>query len=162
MYYPEFTEDMHYEAEVVLKICKNGKHIQPEFAHRYYDEIAFGIDFTARDLQAKLKSKGHPWEIAKGFDNSAALSSFIHLTDEQRSKGINFSLLKNGTEVQKGNTNHVIFSFDELIVHISRYFKLQMGDLIYTGTPEGVGPVQIGDLLEGYIEGNKMLECAIK
>jgi 2-keto-4-pentenoate hydratase/2-oxohepta-3-ene-1,7-dioic acid hydratase in catechol pathway len=162
LYYPDFTKDLHYEAEVVLKIAKNGRHVQPEFAHRYYEQIAFGIDFTARDLQSELKKKGHPWEIAKGFDNSAALSPFIDLSPEQRLNGINFSLCLNDREVQNGNTNSVIFSFDKLIVYISQFFKLQMGDMIFTGTPEGVGPVKIGDCLVGSIEGKKMLYCEIK
>lgn len=150
LYYPEFTQDLHYEAEIVLKICKNGRHVQPEFAAEYYDQIAFGIDFTARDLQDQLKKKGHPWELAKGFDGSAALSDFIDV-DKINTEGIEFKLRKNNEVVQHGNTNEMMFSFTDIIVYVSKFFKLQMGDLIYTGTPAGVGPVQIGDKLEGFI-----------
>ena len=164
-YYPEFSNDIHYELEVVLKICKNGKHVQPEFASGYYKEIALGIDFTARDLQSRCKEKGHPWEIAKGFDGSAVLSEFIPLT-QVGDNGIRFSLKKNGKVVQQGNTNDLIFDFDYLIVYLSQYFKLQMGDLIYTGTPAGVGPVQIGDALEGNFSGlegqEPLLYCEVK
>lgn len=162
MYIPEFTNDLHYEAEIVLKIAKNGRHVQAEFASEYYTQIAFGIDFTARDVQARLKEKGHPWEIAKGFDNSAGLSEFINMSDMNNSEHIEFNLDLNGETVQNGNTKDLIFDFDTLIVHISKYFKLQQGDIIYTGTPAGVGPVKIGDKLEGYIEGKKMLTCDIK
>ena len=162
MYYPEFTKDMHYEAEIVLKIAKNGRHVQEEFASEYYTLIAFGLDFTARDLQAKLKEKGHPWEIAKGFDNSAGLSEFINLTDLNNAEHIDFHLDLNGKTVQKGNTSDLIFSFNTLIVYVSKFFKLQQGDIIYTGTPAGVGPVKIGDKLEGYIENKKMFSCDIK
>ncbi len=161
LYYPEFTRSLHYEGEIVLKICRNGKYVQPEFAHKYYDRIAFGIDFTARDIQAKLKAKGLPWEKAKGFDGSAAISDFVS-TDRFDLGNIHFQLHKNGQIVQNGQTIDMLFSFDTLIVHISRYFKLQVGDMIYTGTPAGVGEVQIGDTLEGFIEGKKMLECDIK
>lgn len=150
LYYPDFTQDLHYEAEIVLKICKNGRHVQPEFASEYYDQVAFGLDFTARDLQDQLKKKGHPWEIAKGFDGSAALSDFIDIEKVNRA-GIEFKLRKNNEVVQHGNTNEMLFSFEDIIVYVSKFFKLQMGDLIYTGTPSGVGPVIIGDKLEGFI-----------
>jgi len=146
----------------VLRVCKNGRSVQPEFAHRYIDAVAFGIDFTARDLQDKLKSKGHPWEIAKGFDRSAPLSQFVPIENLKNSKDIHFQLKKNGTVVQDGHTRNLIFPFETLIVHLSRYFTLQKGDYIFTGTPAGVGPVQIGDLLEGFIEGEKWLNCQIK
>lgn len=149
-YYPDFSKDIHYELEVVLKICRNGRHVQPEFAHKYYNQIALGIDFTARDLQAQCKAKGHPWEIAKGFDNSAALSTFVS-TDLVNRNAIEFYLTKNGEKVQHGNTKDLIFSFDALIVHVSKFFKLQQGDMIYTGTPAGVGPVMIGDELKGIL-----------
>lgn len=166
LYYPEFTQDLHYEGEIVLKIAKNGKHVQPEFAHEYVEEIAFGIDFTARDLQSKNKSKGLPWEIAKGFDGSAVLSPFVPLTEIPDPAAIRFELHKNGVAVQKGNTEDVIFSFEDIIVYVSKFFKLQMGDLIYTGTPAGVGPVQVGDVLEGFLETRtglqRMVSCAIK
>ena len=168
LYYPEFTEDLHYEAEIVLKICKNGKAVQPQFAKKYYKEIAFGIDFTARDIQAKCKEKGHPWEIAKAFDGSAALSEFISIENVD-CDAIEFQMKKNDEVVQHGNTKDLIFSFDTLIAYVSKYFKLQMGDYIYTGTPAGVGPVKIGDQLEGLIKLNaendnwkSMLTCNIR
>lgn len=164
-YYPDFTKDLHYELEVVLKISKNGKHVQPEFAHQYYSEVALGIDFTARDIQAQCKKKGHPWEIAKGFDNSAVLSPFVSI-DELNAKAIEFELHKNGEKVQHGNTLDLIFSFEDIIVYASKFFKLQMGDLIYTGTPAGVGPVKIGDKLEGFLHTRDavkpLLSCDIK
>ncbi len=162
LYYPAFTENLHYEAEIVLKICRNGRHVQPEFAHKYYDQVAFGIDFTARDVQKKCKEKGHPWEIAKGFDNSAGLSKFINLSSLKDSKHIEFRLTKNDEVVQQGNTKDLIFDFNYLICYISQYFKLQQGDMVYTGTPAGVGPLEIGDQLEGYIEDQHLLSCEIK
>lgn len=149
-YYPEFTNDLHYELELVVKMCKNGRHIQPSYAHKYYEQVALGIDFTARDLQTECKQKGHPWEIAKGFDGSAPISDFISI-DKVNRNAIEFELHKNGTLVQKGNTKDMIFSIDQIIVYISKFFKLQMGDIIYTGTPAGVGPVVIGDKLEGLL-----------
>lgn len=166
LYYPEFTKDLHYEAEIVLKVSKNGRHVQPAFADDYYDQIAFGIDFTARDLQSKCKEKGHPWEIAKGFDGSAVISSFIPLDQVNPSEGIQFEMKKNGNLVQQGDTRDLIFSFGAIISYVSKFFKLQMGDLIYTGTPAGVGAVQIGDRLEGFIQTynglRPMLSCEIK
>lgn len=162
LYYPKFTEDLHYEAEIVLKISKNGRHVQPVFAHKYYNQIAFGIDFTARDLQNKLKAKGHPWEIAKGFDGSAGLSKFINIQDLKQKENIRFHLTNNGMTVQKGETKDLIFNFDYLITYLSQYFKLQQGDIIYTGTPAGVGPVKIGDILEGFIEEKHMMTCEIR
>ncbi|MCH2081667.1 MAG: fumarylacetoacetate hydrolase family protein [Saprospiraceae bacterium] len=149
-YYPEFTNDLHYELELVVKICKNGRHIQPSYAHKYYEQVALGIDFTARDLQTECKQKGHPWEIAKGFDGAAPISDFVSLYNLNRT-AIEFELHKNGTIVQKGNTKDMIFSIDQIIVYVSKFFKLQMGDIIYTGTPAGVGPVVIGDKLEGFL-----------
>ncbi|MEN0048289.1 MAG: fumarylacetoacetate hydrolase family protein [Bacteroidota bacterium] len=164
-YYPDFSKDIHYELEVVLKICRNGRHVQPEFAHKYYEQIALGIDFTARDLQAKCKEKGHPWEIAKGFDNSAVLSNFVSIDSVNRN-AIEFYLTKNEARVQRGNTKDLIFPFDELIVYVSKFFKLQQGDLIYTGTPAGVGPIQIGDVLTGTLmtkDGEQeLLSCEIR
>lgn len=164
-YYPEFTQDLHHEVEVVLKICKNGRHVQPEFASAYYDQVALGIDFTARDLQQECKEKGQPWEIAKGFDGSAVLSPFLDIDQVNRS-AIEFYLEKNGEKVQHGNTKDMIFSFDEIIVYVSRFFKLQVGDLIYTGTPAGVGPVKIGDQLKGFLHTRTdikdMFSCDIK
>lgn len=160
-YYPDFSKDIHYELEVVLKIVKNGRHIQKEFASGYYQNIGLGIDFTARDLQKKCKEKGHPWEIAKAFDHSAVLGSFIEKTT-LNADNVSFRLLKNGEEVQTGNTKDLIFDFDYLIQYISTFFKLQIGDLIYTGTPAGVGAINIGDVLEGYIGDNKLLHCEIR
>lgn len=160
-YYPEFTDNLHYEGELVLKICRNGRHVQPEYAREYYDQIGFGIDFTARDLQDKCKEKGHPWEIAKGFDNSAPISKFINI-GEKDVNNISFTTKLNGNIVQSGNTGDLIFDFNYIICYTSIYFKLQQGDLIFTGTPAGVGPVKRGDTLEGYIEDEKLLECDIK
>jgi len=144
-----------------LKICKNGKHVEQEFSHKYYDQITLGLDLTARDVQARCKEKGHPWEIAKAFDGSAVLGKFISMADF-RADNIGFHLNKNGEIVQKGNTKDLIFSFDYLISYVSKYFKLHIGDLIFTGTPQGVGPLQIGDELEGFIGEEKLLECRIK
>jgi len=161
LYYPEFTENLHYEAEIVLKVCKNGKHVQPEFAKRYYEEIAFGIDFTARDLQSQLKEKGHPWEIAKGFDGSAAVSEFMPLANV-KGESVKFQMKKNNEVVQDGDTSDLIFDFDYIITYVSKFFKLQMGDYIFTGTPAGVGPVKVGDVLEGFIENEQMMRCEIR
>ncbi len=162
LYFPDFTNDLHYDGEIVLRVCKNGRSVQPEFAHRYYDSIAFGIDFTARDLQDKLKQKGQPWEIAKGFDRSAPISPWIPIEEIKDRNDIHFQLKKNGEVVQDGHTRDLIFNFDTLICHISRYFTVQKSDLIFTGTPAGVGPVQIGDVLEGFIEDRHLLTCAIR
>ncbi len=165
LYYPEFTRDLHYELEVVLKIGKNGRHIQPEFASSYFEEVALGIDFTARDLQAQCKANGHPWEIAKGFDGSAVLSPFVPKS-RLNPNAIAFELRKNRDLVQAGNTRDMLFPFEDILVYVSRFFKLQMGDLIYTGTPAGVGPVAIGDELEGYLylrdEVRRMFSCSIR
>lgn len=161
-YHPDFSDNIHYEGEIVLRICKNGRSVQPEFASRYYDAVAFGIDFTARDLQDKLKAKGQPWEIAKGFDRSAPISKFMPLGELKKPEAIAFQLRKNGELVQDGNTQDLIFSFNTIICHISRYFTLQTNDYIFTGTPAGVGPIQIGDVLDGYIEGQHLLQCKIK
>lgn len=160
-YYPDFTNDLHYEGELVLKICKNGRHVQPAYARDYYDQIAFGIDFTARDLQQQCKSKGHPWEIAKGFDSSAPISKFINI-GKRDIEQIKFTTILNGEVVQQGNTSDLIFDFNTLICYVSRFFKLQQGDMIFTGTPAGVGPVKIGDIIEGYIEERKMIRCEIR
>ncbi|NND34344.1 MAG: fumarylacetoacetate hydrolase family protein, partial [Saprospiraceae bacterium] len=145
-YYPDFTKNLHHEAEIVLKICKNGRHVEKQFASTYYNEIGFGLDFTARDLQDDLKAKGHPWEIAKAFDFSAPLSKFIDITSVEDPQNIRFELKKNHKVVQQGSTKDLIFSFDDLICYISQFFRLQIGDYIFTGTPAGVGPVQIGDV----------------
>ena len=161
-YYPDFTDNLHYECELVLRVCKNGKHIQEKFADKYYNETSVGIDFTARDLQDKQKTKGLPWEIAKSFDNSAVVGKFIPLTPETDKKDINFCLYKNKEIVQQGNTKHLIFTFDFLLAYISKFFTLNIGDLIFTGTPVGVGPVEIGDNLEAFIENDSLLEFMVK
>jgi 2-keto-4-pentenoate hydratase/2-oxohepta-3-ene-1,7-dioic acid hydratase in catechol pathway len=160
-FYPDFTKNLHYEAEIVLRICKNGKHIAPNFAAKYYDQLTIGIDFTARDVQDRLKSKGHPWEIAKAFDHSAVLGEMIAATDVNLAE-IHFSLQKNGETVQNGDTRDLIFDFNVLISHISKYFSLNTGDLIYTGTPAGVGPVAVGNVLTGFIGDKKLMVCEVK
>jgi 2-keto-4-pentenoate hydratase/2-oxohepta-3-ene-1,7-dioic acid hydratase in catechol pathway len=162
LYYPDYTENLHFEGEIVLRVCKNGRSVQPEFASRYYDAVGFGIDFTARDIQDRQKSKGLPWEIAKGFDRSAPLSKWIPLEELPNPSNIHFQLKKNGAVVQDGHTENMLFDFNTIICYISKYFTLHKGDMIYTGTPAGVGPVQKGDTLEGFIEGKAMLVCAIK
>lgn len=161
-YYPEFSKDIHFECELVVRICNEGKHVTPKFAYKYYDAIGLGIDFTARDLQSVQKSKGLPWEIAKAFDHSAVISDLIPKEEFADSNNINFSLHKNGEIVQSGNTKDMIFDVESLIVYISKYITLRKGDLIYTGTPAGVGPVQIGDKLEGFIENKAMFTTQIK
>ena len=160
-YYPDFTNELHYEAELVIKITKHGKHIALEHAHKYYDKIGLGIDFTARDVQRLHKEKGLPWEKAKAFDNSAIISQqFLDLNSFENA--ISFRLEKNGKEVQKGSTQDLLFSFEEIISYVSRFITLKSGDLIYTGTPEGVGEVKKGDTLEGYIEKEKMFKLDIQ
>jgi len=158
-FHPDFSDNIHYEVELVLKIDKNGKCVSEKFASSYYSTVALGIDFTARDIQAKCKEKGHPWEKAKGFDNSAVLSEFYPLDKNQ---GVKFSLHKNGEQVQIGNSDEMIFNFDKLIFHLSDYFTLQQGDIIYTGTPAGVGKIEIGDLLEGFLGDKQVFRCEIK
>lgn len=158
---PEWTNNIHYEGEIVIKICKNGKYIQPKYAHSYYDQVGFGLDFTARDIQTKCKEKGHPWEIAKAFDNSAAISKFIPISGMDKSN-IKIETKVNGNTVQNSDSSHLIFGFDTLICHVSKYFTLQQGDYIYTGTPAGVGKVNIGDKIEGFINGEHLLTCHIK
>lgn len=157
LYYPEFTDDLHYECELVYKICKNGKYIKEKFAHKYYNAVTVGIDFTARDVQQKLKSKGLPWEISKSFDGSAAVGEFMPVTPDMDLDNINFSLKRNGETVQRGNSHDMIFSIDQIIEYVSMYFTLNIGDLIFTGTPAGVGPVNVYDELEGYIGEQKLL-----
>jgi 2-keto-4-pentenoate hydratase/2-oxohepta-3-ene-1,7-dioic acid hydratase in catechol pathway len=161
-YYPEFSNELHYEVELVLRISKNGKYIQEHQADKYYDALSVGIDFTARDIQAELKKKGLPWEKAKAWDNSAILGKWVDATPELMQNTIHFSLLKNGEAVQNGDSNYMIFSFNQIIANISNYFSLNIGDLIYTGTPAGVGECVVGDLLEGYLEKEKMFELTIK
>lgn len=160
---PGFSNEIHHEVELVVKICRVGKHIDPKYVGRYYKEIGLGIDFTARDLQAKLRSKGLPWEKSKGFDQSAAISKqFIPIEKLPDPKSIKFRLDINGQTVQSGDSSWMIFPIDEIIVHVSKYFTLKMGDLIYTGTPVGVGPVRKDDRLEGYLEGEKLLDFFIR
>jgi 2-keto-4-pentenoate hydratase/2-oxohepta-3-ene-1,7-dioic acid hydratase in catechol pathway len=161
-YYPEFSNELHYELELVLRISKNGKYIQEHQAEKYYDAISVGIDFTARDIQAELKKKGLPWEKAKAWDNSAVLGKWLELNSTILNNPIHFTLLQNGNTVQSGDSTHMIFSFNKIIANISNYFSLNIGDLIYTGTPSGVGECVTGDLLEGYLENEKMFELTIK
>jgi 2-keto-4-pentenoate hydratase/2-oxohepta-3-ene-1,7-dioic acid hydratase in catechol pathway len=161
-YYPEFSNELHYEAEVVLRICKNGKYVEEENAEKYYDAFTIGIDFTARDIQNELKKKGLPWEKAKAWDNSAVIGKWVSFTPELRKQSIQFSLQKNKETVQQGNTEDMTFSFNEIISHISSYFSLNIGDLIYTGTPAGVGECVTDDLLEGYYQKEKMFALEIK
>jgi 2-keto-4-pentenoate hydratase/2-oxohepta-3-ene-1,7-dioic acid hydratase in catechol pathway len=161
-FYPEFSNNIHYETEIVLKIKKVGKHIQEKFAHTYFDEIGIGIDLTARDIQDICKAKGHPWEIAKAFDGSAPLGKFINKNDFKDINNFNFSLKVNGELKQKGNTKNMIFSFDKIIAYVSQFVTLKIGDLIFTGTPEGVGPIKLEDHFEAFIEGKKILDFKIK
>ncbi|MEI6748416.1 MAG: fumarylacetoacetate hydrolase family protein [Bacteroidales bacterium] len=161
-YYPDFSINIHYETEIVLRICKVGKNISERFAHTYYNAIGLGIDFTARDLQQKAKEKGLPWESAKAFDNSAPISEFVPISELPDIHKLEFKLLINGTQVQQGNAGEMIFSYEKIISHVSRFITLKMGDLIFTGTPAGVGPVKIGDHLEAFLGERKMLSFLIK
>ncbi|MGQ0827594.1 MAG: fumarylacetoacetate hydrolase family protein [Bacteroidota bacterium] len=161
-YYPDFSKEIHHEVELILKINKPGKNIETAFANKYYDEIGIGIDFTARDLQMKCKEKGLPWEKAKAFDGSAALGKFVDKKQFTQMNNINFHLTINGDTVQKGNTKDLLFSFDTVIAYVSKFITLKTGDLIYTGTPEGVGNVKVGDRLEAFIENQKLLNFEIK
>lgn len=170
LFYPDFTHDLQHEVEIVVRIDRLGKCIEPRFAKRYYNSVALGIDFTARDLQKKAKAAGLPWLVSKGFDGSAVVGPFVELEElghgcGQESVGIDnigFELRRNGELVQKGNTRDMIFPVDELIAYVSRFMTLRTGDLIFTGTPAGVGPVEVGDVLEGSIEGRPMLRLEIK
>ncbi|WP_373497128.1 fumarylacetoacetate hydrolase family protein [Aquiflexum sp.] len=161
-YHPDFSENIHHEVELVLKISKEGKHIQKKFADRYFEEIGIGIDFTARDLQDKCKAKGLPWEIAKAFNGSAPIGDFLPVSTFKELNDINFHLLINGQEKQKGNTRMMLFDFGTIIEYVSKFFTLKKGDLIYTGTPAGVGKVNIGDRLEAFIEDKKLLDFEVK
>ena len=162
IYYPEFTRDLHHEVEIVLRICKEGKYIQPQFADTYFDAIGLGIDFTARDIQQKLKAKSLPWEIAKAFNQSAPVSTFIPKQEIIHPDAIEFSLDINGVLKQSGISSLMLFSFQEIIVYVSQFFTLKTGDLIFTGTPEGVGPVHIGDRLVGKLENQTMFDFQVK
>jgi len=161
-YYPEFSNELHHEVELVLRVCKNGRYVSERQANKYYNAISVGIDFTARDVQAELKKKGLPWEKAKAWDNSAVLGQWRENTAELLKRPVHFSLNKNGEEVQKGITTDMIFTFDQIVSHISNYFSLNIGDLIYTGTPAGVGECVVGDILEGFLEQERLFELEIK
>lgn len=159
---PEFSQEIHHEIEIIVRINKVGKYIDTKFAHKYYDEISVGIDFTARDLQEKLKNKGLPWEIAKSFDGSAVIGEFLPKTQFNSLEDITFELTKNNETVQKSNASRMLWKIDEIISYVSQYFTLKIGDIIFTGTPEGVAVVKPEDVLEGYLEGNKLFRIQIK
>jgi len=159
---PDFSKRVDYETELVVRICRLGKNIAPRFAHRYYDAVTVGIDFTARDLQQKLRAAGKPWEISKAFDNSAVIGDFVSVDRFKDVQNLNFHLTIDGNKVQEGNTCDMIFKIDELIAYISQFYTLKIGDLLYTGTPVGVGPVSIGQHLEGYLEGEKLLDFYVR
>lgn len=159
-FYPDFSQNIHYELELVIRINKLGKHIEKKFAPSYYSEVGLGIDFTARDLQETCKKNGHPWEIAKAFDHSAVVSQQFFSIKELGE--LSFELKKNGESVQKGFAKDMVFDFDEIINHVSKYMTLKIGDLIFTGTPEGVGPIKIGDHLEGFLNDKKIINLNIK
>ena len=161
-YYPEFTNELHYEAELVLKIIKNGKYVSVNQANKYYNAITVGIDFTARDLQQELKKKGLPWEKSKAWDNSAVIGTWIDITPQMLKNPINFSMKLNEDVVQKGNSKDMLFSFDKIVSNISQYFSLNIGDVIFTGTPAGVGECVVGDILTGYFEDTKVFEVEVK
>lgn len=159
---PDFSSEIHYETELVVKIDRLGKNIAERFAHRYYSEVTVGIDFTARDLQRRLREQGLPWEISKAFDNSAVIGTFIPLEEAGNVNQLSFHLDMNGKTVQQGNTADMLFSVDQIIAYVSRFFTLKIGDLIYTGTPVGVAPVSIGDHLEGYLGERKLLDFHVR
>ena len=161
-YYPEFTNELHYECELVLRISKNGKYIQEKFASKYYDAVTTGIDFTARDIQNELKAKGLPWEKAKSWDNSAAIGKWIPFGSIKNKKDINFCLYKNKELVQQGNSNLMIHDFDSIVAYISNYFSVNIGDLVFTGTPAGVGELVVGDEIEGFIEDDSSFTLEVK
>ena len=159
---PEFSNEVHHEIELIVKINKVGKYIEPKFAHKYYDEISVGIDFTARDLQDQLKSKGLPWEKAKAFDGSAVIGEFLSKEQFASLDDVNFELLKNGAVAQKGNSSLMLWKIDELVAYVSQFFTLKIGDIIFTGTPEGVASVEPNDVLEGYLEGQQLFRIQVK
>lgn len=160
-YHPGFSEEIHHEVELLVKITKEGKSISMDFAHKYYEEIGLGIDFTARDIQSEMKKKGLPWDLAKGFNGAAPVSDFMSKKDWDLTN-LNFSLKKNGEIVQSGNTSHMLYSIDEMISWVSGFITLKTGDILFTGTPKGVGKVTIGDQLEGFIEDKKMLDFEVR
>ena len=160
---PDFSHEVHYETEVVVRICRLGKNIAPRFAHRYYDAVTVGIDFTARDLQRKFREAGNPWELCKGFDNSAAIGTFISLEQAGGDlQNLDFHLDIDGCEVQRGNTADMLFKIDDIIAYVSQFVTLKIGDLLFTGTPAGVGPVSVGQHLQGYLGGEKLLDFHIR
>lgn len=159
---PEFSEEIHHEVEIIVKINKVGKYIEPKFAHKYYNEISVGIDFTARDLQQKLKAKGLPWEIAKAFDGSAVIGDFLPKEQFSSLENLTFELTNNGNLVQKSNSSYMLWKIDELISYVSQFFTLKIGDIIFTGTPAGVNVVKPDDVLEGYLEGQKLFRIQVK
>jgi 2-keto-4-pentenoate hydratase/2-oxohepta-3-ene-1,7-dioic acid hydratase in catechol pathway len=161
-YHPAFSEDIHHEIEIVLKICKEGKHINEKFAPGYFDEIALGVDFTARDIQTRHKEKGLPWELAKAFDNSAPVSAFLPKSQFANLHNLNFRLDVNQQMRQQGNTHNMLFSFEYIIAFVSQYITLKKGDLIFTGTPQGVSKVNVGDRLQGYIEDQQLLDFYVR
>jgi 2-keto-4-pentenoate hydratase/2-oxohepta-3-ene-1,7-dioic acid hydratase in catechol pathway len=161
-YYPEFTNELHYECELVIRVSKNGKYIQEKFASKYYDAVTVGIDFTARDIQNELKAKGLPWEKAKAWDNSAVVGKWVLMNEIKNRKSINFGLYKNKELVQQGNSAKMIHDFDSIISYISNFFSVNIGDVIFTGTPAGVGEVVVGDELEGVLEDNSMFQLEVK
>ena len=160
--YPDFSKEIHYETELVLRICKTGKAIEEEEASEYYDAITVGIDFTARDLQSRCKAKGHPWEIAKAFDNSAPMGNFKKISALKHPEDVAFGMKLNGEWVQQGHSRDMIFSFDKIVSHVSRFVTLEEGDCIFTGTPQGVGKVHVGDVLELFLEDESMFKFEIK
>jgi 2-keto-4-pentenoate hydratase/2-oxohepta-3-ene-1,7-dioic acid hydratase in catechol pathway len=161
-YYPEFTNELHYECELVLRITKNGKYIQEKFANKYYDAVTTGIDFTARDIQAELKQKGLPWEKAKAWDNSAVIGKWVPFANVKDRNKIDFSLFKNKEKVQEGNSQDMIFDFDYIVSYISNFFSINIGDLVFTGTPAGVGEIVVGDEIEAFMEEQSMLTLEVK
>ncbi|HEV7620349.1 MAG TPA: fumarylacetoacetate hydrolase family protein [Flavisolibacter sp.] len=161
-YYPEFTNELNYECELVLRISKNGKYIQEKFANKYYDAVTTGIDFTARDIQNELKAKGLPWEKAKAWDNSAAIGKWLNFSELKNKKEIQFGLYKNKELVQKGNSKDMIYDFDYLVSYISNFFSINIGDLVFTGTPKGVGEIVVGDEIEGFIEEENIFALEVK
>ena len=159
---PDFSKQLDYETELVVRISRLGKNIAPRFAHRYYDAVTVGIDFTARDLQRKFRAEGKPWELCKGFDNSAVIGDFVPVYRFKDVQNLDFHLDIDGNKVQQGNTCNMIFKIDEIIAYVSQFYTLKIGDLLYTGTPVGVGPVRIGQHLEGYLEGEKLLDFYVR
>jgi len=161
-YLPDFSTNVHYETELVIRVCKEGKHVAEEFASRYYDQITVGIDITARDLQQRAKEKGLPWELAKSFDNSAPVGEMMPIADLKNIKEIIFELKINGATVQQGNSKEMIFSFEKIISYVTRFVTIRQGDLIFTGTPKGVGALKASDLMEAFLEGKKVLQLSVK